>query len=41
MRKKILTGSGLLMALVLFLAVNMFSNAAFTSARLDLTENRL
>ena len=41
MRKKILTGSGLLMALVLFLAVNVFSNAAFSSAQLDLTENRL
>lgn len=41
MRKKILTGTGLLVAVVLFFALNLFSHAAFTSARVDLTEHRL
>ena len=41
MNKKILTGTGLLMAMALFFALNLFSNAAFTSARVDLTEHHL
>lgn len=41
MYRKILTGTGLVLGLVLFLAVNVISNAAFQSLRLDLTENRL
>ncbi len=41
MHRKILTGSGLVLGLVLFLAVNILSNAGLQSARLDLTENRL
>ncbi|HBP90087.1 MAG TPA: Gldg family protein [Nitrospirales bacterium] len=41
MNKKILTGSGLIMAAVLFGAFNMMSSAAFSSARFDLTEHDL
>ena len=36
-----LTWGGLVLAVVLLFAVNVFSNAAFTSARVDLTENSL
>lgn len=41
MNKKVLTGSGLIMAAILFGAFNMMSNAAFSSARFDLTEHDL
>jgi ABC-type uncharacterized transport system involved in gliding motility auxiliary subunit len=41
MNKKILTGSGLIIAAVLFGAFNMATNAAFSSARFDLTEHQL
>jgi len=36
-----LSAAGLALGVVLFFAVNIFSNAAFQSARLDLTEDRL
>ncbi|EDN68808.1 conserved hypothetical protein, secreted [Beggiatoa sp. PS] len=38
---KLLTTTGLLMAIALFLAVNILSDSALKSARLDLTENQL
>lgn len=41
MNKKILTSSGLLMAIALLLAVNIISNVTLKSARLDLTDNKL
>lgn len=41
MNRKILTYSGLGIAIVLLLAINMLSNVAFKSARIDLTENKL
>jgi ABC-type uncharacterized transport system involved in gliding motility auxiliary subunit len=41
MNKKLLTGSGLLLALVLFLGVNIISNQLFTAWRLDVTKNSL
>lgn len=41
MNKKVLTGSGLIMAAVLFGVFNMVSNAAFSTARFDLTEHGL
>ncbi|MFB3136838.1 MAG: hypothetical protein ACE1ZJ_02880 [Nitrospirales bacterium] len=41
MNKKFLTGSGLVLAAVLFLAVNVFSSLALKSARFDLTDNKL
>ncbi len=41
MNKNILTGAGLVLAGILFLAVNVFSNVALKSARLDLTEQGL
>ena len=41
MNKKILTTSGFLMAIALLLAVNIISNTTLTSARLDLTDNKL
>jgi ABC-type uncharacterized transport system involved in gliding motility auxiliary subunit len=41
MNKQLLTGSGLLMGVALFLAVNIISNAGLKSARLDLTEGKL
>lgn len=40
-QRTLLTGTGLMIAVVLFFAVNVFSNATLTSARLDLTENDL
>lgn len=41
MNKKILTSGGLIVGLVLFMAVNIFSNFTFHSLRLDMTENNL
>jgi len=41
MNIKTLTSSSVIIALVLLLAVNIFSNIAFTSARIDLTDNKL
>lgn len=41
MNKNILTGAGLVLAGILFLAVNVFSNVALKSASLDLTEQGL
>ncbi len=41
MNKKLLTGSGLLLGALVFGAFNVISNAAFSSARFDLTEHRL
>ena len=41
MNTRLLTGSGLAMAVVLFFAVNVFSNVAFRSARFDLTEQQI
>ena len=41
MNKTLLTGSGLLIAAVLFGAANMMSNAALSGARFDLTEHKL
>ncbi|HEC16087.1 MAG TPA: hypothetical protein ENI99_05890 [Sedimenticola sp.] len=41
MNRKILTGTGLAIAVALFLAANIVSNAAFRSFRLDLTDNKL
>jgi ABC-type uncharacterized transport system involved in gliding motility auxiliary subunit len=41
MNIKLVTGGGLALALVLLLAVNIVSQGAFRSARLDLTENGL
>lgn len=41
MNKKILTSSGLLMAIALWFAVNIISNTTLKSARLDLTDNQL
>ena len=41
MNKTLLTGTGLLIAVVLFGALNMISNAALRSARFDLTANKL
>ena len=41
MSARLLGASGLVLALVLLFAVNIFSGAAFTSARVDLTENGL
>ena len=38
---RLFTGSGLAIAVVLFFAVNVFSNVAFRSVRLDLTEQGL
>ncbi len=40
-RKRVYTWSGLAIALALLFAVNLLSDAAFTSMRADLTENRL
>jgi len=40
-KSKWLTATGLGLGVVLLLAVNIFSDAAFTSVRLDLTQNRL
>jgi len=41
MNAKLLTGSGLAMAVVLFFAVNVLSNVALRSARFDLTDQHL
>jgi ABC-type uncharacterized transport system involved in gliding motility auxiliary subunit len=41
MSSRWLTATGLVLAAVLLLAVNIFSNAAFTTMRADLTEGRL
>ncbi|RKZ72728.1 MAG: hypothetical protein DRR16_33805, partial [Candidatus Parabeggiatoa sp. nov. 3] len=41
MNQKILTTTGLLIAIILFLATNITSDVIFKSARLDLTENQL
>lgn len=41
MNKKILTSGGLILGLVLFMSVNIFSNFTFHSLRLDMTENNL
>jgi ABC-type uncharacterized transport system involved in gliding motility auxiliary subunit len=41
MNKPLLTGSGLIMAAILFGAFNMMNNAALSSARFDLTEHKL
>jgi len=41
MKTRLLTGSGLAMAVVLFFAVNVFSTVAFRSARFDLTEQQI
>ena len=39
--KRLLTWGGLAMAVALLFAVNLFSSTAFTSMRLDLTQNKL
>ena len=41
MNKNVLTGSGLVMAAVIFGAFNIVSSAVFSSARFDLTEHKL
>lgn len=41
MNKKLLTGSGILIAVVALLAVNILSNVIFKSSRLDMTDNQL
>ncbi len=41
MNKRLLTGTGIALAAVLFGAFNMLSNAALRSARFDLTEHKL
>lgn len=41
MNTRLLTGSGLAIAVVLFFTVNVLSHVAFRSARVDLTEQRL
>lgn len=41
MNKKLLTGSGILIAMVALLAVNILSNVIFKSSRLDMTDNQL
>lgn len=41
MNTRLLSGGGLLLALVAFLAVNIIGNQTLTSMRLDVTENRL
>ncbi len=40
-RTGLLTGGGLLLAVVLFFAVNIVANTLLTSSRVDLTQNRL
>lgn len=39
MQNKLVSGAGLVVALVALLAVNIYSNLQFTGARIDLTEN--
>ena len=41
MNRKLVTGTGLIVALALFLTVNIIANQSLTSLRLDLTENKL
>ena len=41
MNRKLVTGTGLVIALALFLTVNIITNQTLTSVRLDLTENKL
>ena len=41
MNRKLVTGTGLVVALALFLTLNIITNQALTSVRLDLTENKL
>lgn len=41
MNTRLLSGGGLLLALVAFLAINIIGNQTLTSMRLDVTENRL
>ena len=41
MNRKLVTGTGLIIALALFLAVNIIANQGLTSLRLDLTQNKL
>jgi ABC-type uncharacterized transport system involved in gliding motility auxiliary subunit len=41
MNRKLVTGTGLVVALALFLTVNIIANQGLTSLRLDLTENKL
>ena len=41
MNRKLLTGTGLVIAVALFLTVNIIANQALTSMRLDLTANKL
>ncbi|MEX2482116.1 MAG: Gldg family protein [Gammaproteobacteria bacterium] len=41
MNRKLMTGGGLVIALALFLGVNIIGNQTLTSWRLDVTENRL
>ena len=41
MNKKLVTGTGLIIALALFLGLNIIANQTLTSVRLDLTENNL
>ncbi|MCI0401796.1 MAG: Gldg family protein [Gammaproteobacteria bacterium] len=41
MNRKLLTGTGLLLAAALFIAINILSNAILTTERLDLTDNKL
>ena len=41
MNRQLVTGTGLIIALALFLAVNIIANQGLTSLRLDLTENKL
>ena len=41
MSARLLGAGGLVLALVLFFAVNSLSGALFTSSRIDLTENRI
>ena len=41
MNKQILSGSGLIIALILFLAINIISNASLQALRLDFTQGKL
>ncbi|TDJ63692.1 MAG: hypothetical protein E2O36_02955, partial [Proteobacteria bacterium] len=41
MNTKLLTGSGLVVAIALFLGVNIIANQTLTNLRLDVTEGRL
>ena len=41
MNRKLVTGTGLVVALALFLGINIIANQTLTAVRLDLTENNL